>query len=510
MKKIKLKYFVLFCCFSAIVSAQSDIILPSGLGVSNQLEYSFDLDTKQEIFENWLNLDYSKGIFSAGIRFDVFQPNDPNPVISRGKEKYADISSKYIGLNLTGENSSLDVTVGNFYTLFGRGMLLKSYEDRNLRVDNNLLGVFVEANYKKLTLKALTGMAENIKAMRKDILHGADLEFKLINNLKLGTSYVSNKPEYDQMARTSLASVRIQPTIGNFDFYAEYGVKMNNDITNTKFNGEKEIIGKSFYGNMNFYYGSFSIVTEYKLYDNFLFSSNDGTIIYNTPPSLRKDMTYILLNRHPSQLKQNNEQGYKVEANYEAADDLSLTFEVAETKTLDQNSLYQQVKESNTASKVIFKEYYFQADKNWGKSLKSIIVGAYNEEYGTNTKNLTFVFDNHIYLNDENTFKIAIEHQHTKNKVTNEEYFDDILLLEWQNSPSISIALVCEMKTSEPVLGTKKRKYWNYFQFSYNWNNHTDISMTFGKRQAGNICIGGVCRYEPEFSGIEFKMMTRL
>jgi hypothetical protein len=31
-----------------------------------------------------------------------------------------------------------------------------------------------------------------------------------------------------------------------------------------------------------------------------------------------------------------------------------------------------------------------------------------------------------------------------------------------------------------------------------------------GSRQAGNICIGGVCRYEPEFRGIELKMNTRL
>jgi len=510
MKKIEIKILLMIFCFATIISAQSSLDLPLGLGVSNQMEYSYDSDKKQEIFENWLNLDYTKGIFSAGIRFDVFQPNDPNPLISRGKSKYADISYKYFGLNLQDNDNSLDVTVGNFYTLFGRGMLLKSYEDRNLRIDNNLIGVMLEGRYKNLHLKALTGMAENSQAQRNDILHALDLEYKLINNIKIGASYVSNQPETDDLARTSMASARIEPSFGNFDLYAEYGVKMNDDITQKEFKGDKEVIGKSFYGNINFYVGSFSIVSEYKYYDNFLFSSNDKTIIYNAPPSLRKDITYILPNRHPSALNQNNEKGYKFEANYEVNDELSLTAEYAITKSLDSNSLYQQTVGTKNKSADILKEYYFQADKYWGESFKSVLVGAYNEEMASNTKNLTFILDNSFYVNSENTIKVIFEHQHTKNKSTLEEYYDSILLLEWQNSPSISIAFVSEMKTTEPVKGKKVRKFWNYLLFGYNWNNHTDFNITIGNRQAGNICIGGICRYEPEFNGIELKMITRL
>ncbi|MFA8342257.1 MAG: DUF6029 family protein [Rhodothermaceae bacterium] len=510
MKKVNIKNLILLLCFVTVVSGQTTLNLPEGLGVSNQMEYSYDSDKKQEIFENWLNLDYSRGIFSAGIRFDIFQPNDPNPLISRGKDKYADISYKYIGLNLQDGNNSLDITVGNFYSLFGRGMLLKSYEDRNLRVDNNLLGVMLDGRYRNLRLKALTGMAENSNADRKDVLHAVNLEYKFVDNLKMGASYVSNKPEIDELARTSLASVRIEPSFGNFDLYAEYGVKMNDDITRTKFNGDKDVIGKSFYGNFNFYVGSFSLVSEYKYYDNFVFASNDGTVIYNTPPSLRKDLTYILLNRHPSPLNQNNEKGYKFEANYEVNDELSLTAEYAETKSLDDGSLYQQILGTNNKSSAVLKEYYFQADKYWGESVKSILVGAYNEEMASNTENLTFIFDNSFYLDDENTIKFVFEHQQTKNNITSEEYFDDIFLVEWQNSPSISIAFVSEMKTTEPSQGNKVRRFWNYLQFGYNWNNHTDINVTIGNRQAGNICIGGICRYEPEFNGVELKMVTRL
>lgn len=510
MKKIYSLIIVLILFLSVNSNAQSKLNLPEGLGVSNQLEYSYDNDKKQEILENWLNLDYSKGIFSAGIRFDIFQPNDPNPLISRGKDKYADISYKYIGLNLRDENKSLDVTIGNFYAMFGRGMLLKSYEDRNLRVDNNLLGVMLDGSYGNFRLQALSGMAENSNAARKDVLHAADLEYSIENLAKIGVSYVSNKPEFDQLARTSLASARIAPTIGNFDFYAEYGVKMNEDINNSKFNGDKDFVGESFYGNMNFYYGNFSFVSEYKMYDNFLFASNDGTIIYNNPPSLRKDLTYILLNRHPSPLNQANEKGYKFEATYDVDNELSFTAEFAKTESLDKESLHQKVLGSNNSVQTMLEEYFLQVDKYWGESAKSIFVSAYNEELSSNTENLTFVLDNSFYINEKNTIKVILEHQHTKNKITAEEYYDDIFLIEWQNSPNISIAFVSEMKTTEPTKGNTVRKFWNYLQLGYNWNDHTDFNVTIGNRQAGNICIGGICRYEPEFSGIEFKMITRL
>ena len=85
---------ILIIIFSSTLYSQSDswFLLPDGLGISNQLEYSYNIDNKIEIFENWLTLDYNKNIFNAGLRFEAFQPNDPDPSISRGKVRYADIA----------------------------------------------------------------------------------------------------------------------------------------------------------------------------------------------------------------------------------------------------------------------------------------------------------------------------------------------------------------------------------------------------------------------------------
>jgi len=474
-------------------------LLPDGLSLSNQLEYSYNVDDKTEIFENWLTIDYRKSIFNAGIRFEVFQPNDPDPSINRGKLKYADIAFKYIDVEIGDVEEGLDITVGNYYKLFGRGLVLKSYEDRNIRIDNNLIGVKVEAVYKGFILNALSGSAANSINERKDILHALDFEYVDLDVIKLAGTFASNQSEYENTPNTTLASFRIQPSIWNFDAYFEYGIK------------NKEVkIGEAYYGNINFYYGSFSAVGEYKFYDNYAFTSSDGTIFYNTPPSLRKEYTYQLLNRHPSPLDQSNESGFSFELNYSLSEQTSLSANYGVTKTLSAESYYQKQNSLDLPSTTQLKEIYFQTTHSWNESLTSILAFGYNEELSTGTKNFTPILENKFYFNEINTVKIILEHQQTEDISTDEKYYNDVISIEYLRSPRYSAAVVTEIQTKEPEAGNIVRKVWSYIQLGYKFAEHTDLSLLVGSRQAGNICIGGICRYEPAFQGIELKMLTRL
>ncbi len=482
--------------------------LPDGLGFANQLEYSFDINKKLEIFEDWLNVDYRKGIFSTGIRFDLFQPNDPSPSVNRGKIRYADIGYKYLKVELGDAEESGEITVGNFYTLFGRGMIVKSYEDRNIRIDNNLLGVKVTGKYCGFILNALTGMPENSNVERKDILHAVDFEYRGIEDLKIGGTFASNQPEADGVAKTRMAALRIEPRVWNFDFYGEYGIKQNADIKNS-FNGEESLAGKAFYGNLNFFYESFSLSSEYKYYDNFGFKTYDQTVDYNTPPSVRKEYTYVLLNRHPSPLNANDEKGFQVEANYNLSDETFFSMNYGETKTLTSSSLYQRINHTRLEERTQLREFYFQANHSFLENLHTIAAFGYNEELDANTKNITPIIENKFYLDETNTLRLILEHQQTTARTTNEQYFTDVAALEYLRSPKLNIIVLAELQTKEPTAGRKVRKVWSFVQVGYKIGDHTDVSLLCGSRQAGNICIGGVCRYEPEFSGIELKMFTR-
>ncbi len=511
---------ILFIC-ATITKAQENNFLPDGLGFSNQLEYSNDINKHLEIFEDWLNLDYHKGIFGAGIRFETYEPNDPSPAISRGKVRYADIAYKYLKVDIGDAKQGGELVVGNYYAFFGRGLILKSYEERNIRIDNNLIGAKLSARYAGFTLSALTGMAANANNERKDILHAADLEYKVIRQLKLGATYASNLPETENAARTMLTSFRIMPSIWNFDFYGEYGFKQNRDVRNSLLNPDTSKvvyypykkndwkIGQAAYGSLNFYYDAFAITGEYKYYDNFTFTSEDGTVIYNTPPSVRKEYTYVLLNRHPSALNQSDEKGYQIEVNYNLSDETYFSANYGETKTLSAESYYKRTLYDNSASRVQLREVYAQAHQDWDDNWTTIAAFGYNEERDTDTKNVTPILENRFYFDEINTIKLALEHQQTTVNSTNEQYYDDAMTLEYLRSPNFSVSIVSELQTKEPEAGRKLRKFWSFIQFGYKIGDHTDVSLLFGTRQAGNICIGGVCRYEPEFSGIEFKMFTR-
>lgn len=504
---------IIFISVVSINYSQSDedwFLLPEGLGIQNHLEYSFNIDSKKEIFENWTNIDYLKGIFSAGLRFEVFQPNDPDPSISRGKTRYADVAYKYVSIDLGDFDKAIKLTAGNFYTLFGRGMVLKSYEDRNIRIDNNLIGVKAEGHFYDFHLTALSGSAANSQNIRKDILHAIDFSYRGLNFLKLGLTHAANLAEDESLAKTRLTSLRLEPTIWNFDFYFEFGIKQNSDLQKNIFNDNESIIGKGFYGNTNFYYGPFAFTGEYKLYDNFAFTSNDGTIFYNTPPSLRKEYTYLLLNRHPSPLDQSNEQGFQIEMNYTLDDQTNFQTSYGITKTLPASSYFQRVNSLNLPVVTQFKEYYAQAYHSWNDNLNTTVILGYNEELSSNTKNITPVLETKYYFDDINTIKLILEHQHTTNNATSEKYFSDVISIEYLRSPLFNVAWVSEIQTKEPEEGRIIRKVWSFVHFGYKISSHTDLSLLIGSRQAGNICIGGVCRFEPEFQGVEFKMLTRL
>jgi hypothetical protein len=504
MKKLTLPLLFFFAFVSTFFAQGFD--LPSGVSVSNQMKYSYDQDLKREIFEDWFNADYRYGIFKAGIRFDVFQPNDPNPAISRGKEKYGDIGFKYLSVSLGKRKRGLDLTVGNFYSVFGRGLVVKIFENRNIRIDNNLLGAKFSGRYKAFRLTAFSGMPESADAVRKDILHAADLEFRGIKRTKIGVSFASNRPYLDGIATTNLLSGRVSARFGKFDFYGEYGVKQNADLENEI---DRNIVGRGIYGNLNFYFGSFSVSTEYKYYDNFKFTSYDGTVVYNTPPSTTQDYSYILLNRHPHALNQDNEQGGQIAVNYvfDPTFDFKANFGI--TKTLDDNSFYQIIKGTHLDVRTQLTEAYAQLHKDW-KNFMTIFAFGYGKELSANTENFTPVFEGRYYLNDENTLRFVWEHQQVRVISTEEKYYDDVLVFEWMRSPDLVFSFVGEMQTKEPTAGNLEREFWAFGMVTYNIFEGSELSLLIGSRHAGNICVGGVCRYEPEFKGIELKMTNRI
>jgi hypothetical protein len=148
----------------------------------------------------WLNLNYTNGGFSVGARYEFYL----FPLID-----FQDI--QYQGQGITHffadyKNDFIQVTGGYFYEQFGQGLTLRAYEDRNLGIDNSLLGGRVKATpYKGIQLKGVWGIERqnfNFEYLkRNDQVRGLDAEFAFADmipklsekgvTLTVGGSFVS-------------------------------------------------------------------------------------------------------------------------------------------------------------------------------------------------------------------------------------------------------------------------------------------------------------------------------
>ena len=82
------------------------------------------------------NVNYTQGDFSAGFRYESYL----NSVLGfPGRFKGSGIGYRYA--RWSDKEVGVDVTVGNFYETFGAGYLFRSYEARNLGLDNAMDGV---------------------------------------------------------------------------------------------------------------------------------------------------------------------------------------------------------------------------------------------------------------------------------------------------------------------------------------------------------------------------------
>ena len=100
-------------------------------------------------FNGFANINYQKGDFKAGIRYESYLntlEGYPSTFSGTG------IGYRYLSWN----SDNLGVTIGNFYDQFGSGMIFRAYEERQLGIDNSLDGIRI--NYKPLKGVNLKGM----------------------------------------------------------------------------------------------------------------------------------------------------------------------------------------------------------------------------------------------------------------------------------------------------------------------------------------------------------------
>jgi len=281
--------------------ADDGINFPSG----NELELG------QFRSNNYLQLNYNLGKFTAGIQYETYLPTallGYSDVYDNGN----DIGTFYINY----KDDKMDITGGHFYEQFGSGLILRSWEDRQLGVNNALKGVRMKfAPLAYLDLTVVYGQQRNGFEVSAGNMQGADANIDLSKALKLekvdikmGASYVGryqDRGTNDTIPSTVNAyGGRLDFVVGNFFGGIEAITKDPDAVAN-----EGQLVSNKLYDgtalliNAGYTQKGLGLNATFRRLENFSFYSDrlaEGNTfnqqVVNYVPALTKQQDYLLTN----------------------------------------------------------------------------------------------------------------------------------------------------------------------------------------------------------------------
>jgi len=556
----KLIILLAFCLSGQILSAQLVDNLTIGLE-SNGAWYnddkktgSFYDDENQDgdehiRFNNYLKLDYRfLNNFTASVQLESYEPF-----------ALINYSPNYEGTNLgtyslNYKNSKLDITAGHFYSQFGSGLILRNWEDRQLGINNALLGgkvVYTPVNYVSLT--ALYGKHRVGFDTSEGEIFGFDseIDFSSILNfetsaLNLGLSYVGRKeatevvdPEFDEL--TNAFSGRLDFSSANFYSSVEYVTKGDDALVqiingNNVFPEDFIKSGNALLVNAGYSKSGFGLDATFRRLENMSFYSDRNTAgnvyfenIVNYVPALTKQHDYLLTNIfvyqpqgvvnfiYDAQIFKVGEIGGQLDLYYKIKKDTPLGGKYG-TKVAINASYWAGLKGDISTDFAnpdydmdffgfgtkYFSDLSLEVRKKWNPKLSSIFY--YVNQYA-NQKEILSIFSAETIKTNiavaETTYKlgkgksIRLEAQKMWSNSDDHDWIGGTLEYNFNSKFSIYVNDIYNDGTDKD---TEKTHYYN-LGGSFT-KGATRLGLNYGRQRAGLVCVGGVCRFVPEATGL--------
>jgi len=314
----------LLASFSCIVSySQSEHNLSIGLESNSQ--YYID-DAVTGNFEegnpfrsnNYLKVDYGFGKFKMGVQAEGYAPQ----YLLNYSPKYdqqINLGTYYASFT----TDKLAVTLGHFYGQFGNGLIFRTWEDRQLGINNALQGAKVSFQpTERISFTTLYGKQRVGFKVSDGQMFGLDSNFDLSSentSLQFGFSFINRKQNLlnndnpDLSKSTKAYSYRIQYTKDNFYANMENAFKTKDAyvVDETVFN-ENLFYGNALLLELGYSKKGFGLTTTLRRLENMNFYSDRevaGNLfneqILNYLPGLTKQHDYLLTNLYVYQAQPN-------------------------------------------------------------------------------------------------------------------------------------------------------------------------------------------------------------
>ena len=479
----------LLAATDAPAAAPSAVAWQDVITATNQFKYSYSLETDREIVENWLDLAYQFGGFRTGLLLNHQAPSEEGNRRNRIVHRYFEYR--------TGD---FDLRVGHIYGLFGRGLVWNSYEDRFIRVDTALDGVLVRGSLGPAAVQVLSGTTgttpvindpDGVLTNSVDV-RGLDIEYRPLPGLMLGAASLTYRPNLlplsDAVQREWVGTGRLGYHHDLASLYLEYGRKTGYEFNLATLDRDA---GLAFYGNLGLFFGPVSVSIERSDYDRFtVLERADGTQPLNRPPALVREHLYTLLNRKPHAMNQNNEKGWQVEAVSDLGNDWTVLGNVSRIETHNRETL--------------FEEAYGHLEREHLGPFR--LRGAFGYQDGEGAIRQTVAGDATWYMSEAMAWTVMAEQQHVRLGVLG-AYDQQWFKLALDLPPRWTFDAMLETNNKHPAQFDEGEIRGDVFasgQVTYSLQGGGNLNLWFGKRQAGQLCAGGVCKFEPAFEGVEF------
>ena len=499
-------------------------------------------------FNGFANVNYQKGDFRAGIRYESYLNTlEGYPTSFSG----TGIGYRYLSWN----SDNVGVTIGNFYDQFGSGMIFRAYEERQLGIDNSLDGI--RLTYQPVNGVYLKGMVGKQRHIFMDglvngngIIRAFDSELNLnelldsSNSWKfkatIGGSFVSkfntdnNTNFFDLPKNVGASSIRVNLRYNKIRFSGEYVHKINDpypDNQDSRFNYIYKN-GEGILLNLGYSTKGFAVDFSAKHMDNMLWRSTNVNVgptdlLIGYLPALTKQHTYNLAaTLYPYATNFYGEIAYQLDVLYKIPKKTTLGGRYGTSVAINFATAYvpernfiddmETTRNSYTTSffarsdSILLQDFNIEIKRKINKKLK-LSLNYFNfifNDDAVKVANYYKIINAQIAVMDL-TYKINRHHSlrfETQAMWTDEDKGDWLFgQIEYTFSPHWYIAVLDQYNFGNEDL--KKRVHYGLISAGYINGSHR-FSFQYGKQRAGVFCVGGVCRAVPASNGLTFSFTS--
>ncbi len=482
---------------SAQVSAEIDVYA-SGV-VQWEYLYNMNDDIESSVSDARVDLDIAVGPLTLGAVYRAYQLSDPayDPTSDPAGKAIpaAEVKHRYLAL----EHEDINLRAGHFFATFGRGLTLRSYENADLEHDTVLDGIVVEYDAGFVGLTALAGTTKEDKSgtcYYTHVVRGARAAMPLGELFEVAGSIVERSrtlenedaavhPDYARF-EDGVLGAELSGWMGPFTFGGEYAERSGeNPATGDP---AEDVQGHASYASGTLDLKWATLFGEFKEFDDFAHS------LVNPPTCVREHL-WTLMNRATYEVDLNDERGFLVEGSSTLGDALFVTGGASEARSHDRDLRHWEMFGHAT--------YDVGSDVTLGAAASRSREYLFGAEGGTGkfTEHMTGVAEVDFTVAGDQTIELTLEMQRTEDP-SEDVHKDYVASFAWYPGADLTISGVYERTTAD----WEEREIWTMLSVRKSFDNDLEAEFSGGTERGGKKCAGGICRYEPEFEGVRFRL----